>query len=97
VPGAVEPCYTPAVPSVLQLLGPSSGGIRLHVAELVHRLPGHGWDATAMGPPGVMSDLLPTQLDVVVPPFWKLPAFRPAAASVARALDGVDLLHVHGL
>lgn len=83
--------------SVLQLLGPSSGGIRLHVAELVRRLPDHGWDATAMGPPGVMADLLPSQLDVRVPPFWKLPAFRTAAASVERALDGVELLHVHGL
>lgn len=93
--------HTISVPSVLQLLGPSSGGIRLHVAELADRLPALGWDTSVMGPPRVMDGLLEGRAgaphEVVVPPFWKLPAFRPAAERVRQVARHHDVLHVHGL
>lgn len=79
---------------VLQVLGPSTGGIRRHVDALRTFLPAYGIESTVAGPAGVLDPLdhvveVPTGLDPVS-------AFR-ARASVARAVDGHDLVHAHGL
>lgn len=78
----------------LQLLGPSIGGIRRHVAYLRDQLRDAGWEVRTAGPAGVLDDL-----DLVVP----IPSgLRPDQVLAARRalrplLDGVDVLHAHGL
>ena len=42
---------------VLELLGPSSGGIRRHVATLAKGLDRFGWTPTVAGPKNVMDGL----------------------------------------
>ncbi len=81
---------------MLQLLGPSTGGIRLHVAELANRLPAMGWQVSVAAPTGVMDLLVPVSEHVEVPPFLHPAAFRRAARRLEECLDGVDVLHVHG-
>lgn len=73
---------------VLQLLGPSTGGIRRHVGWLAGALEARGWDVTTAGPAGVLDGI--RHLDVVVP----VPRGR---AALARACADVDLVHAHGL
>ncbi len=79
---------------VLELLGPSTGGIRRHVAYLADQLGQHGWQVAVAGPEGVLDGL-----DRVVP----VPAGAdPAAVRRARrALRGYvsefDVVHAHGL
>jgi len=82
---------------VLQFLGPSTGGIRAHVAELARRLPDHGWDATVAGSAHVMDGVGRQDATVDVPPVWNVPAYRPARRRLSSLLSGVDVLHVHGL
>ncbi|MBS1837830.1 MAG: hypothetical protein JST64_09055, partial [Actinobacteria bacterium] len=41
----------------LQVLGPSTGGIRVHVATLAHHLGSIGVEAPVVGPAGVMTGL----------------------------------------
>ena len=50
---------------VLQLLGPSAGGIRRHVASLVEGLGERGWSSRVAGPDGVLDGIGPQ--DHVVP------------------------------
>lgn len=75
------------VTRVLQLLGPSTGGIRRHVAFLTEQLRAHGWESPVAGPHGP---------DRVVPvgPALAVPAARRA---LRRAAEGADLVHAHGL
>ncbi len=90
----------PPVP-VLQLLGPSTGGIRRHVVHLTAQLSQRGWPVAVAGPAGVLDGLAP--LDHVV----ELPAAQPSPAVVSRlrrarsrasALAAeAGLLHAHGL
>jgi glycosyltransferase involved in cell wall biosynthesis len=82
---------------VLQLLGPSTGGIRAHVAELARRLPDHGWQASVVGSHDVMAGIGPQAGDVEVPTMWNVPAYRPARRRLAELVEGHDVLHVHGL
>lgn len=81
--------------AVLQLLGPSSGGIRRHVDVLARNLPTHGWDCVVAGPPGVM-DGLPTTAEPVGVTTNPVGATR-AARSVRSLARGVDIVHAHGL
>ena len=82
---------------VLQVLGPSTGGIRRHVAALTTELRRRGRPTEVAGPPGVMDGLL--TLDHIVP----IPdGTRPVAAvrSVLRlrgAVGRATLIHAHGL
>ncbi|MGH9182271.1 MAG: glycosyltransferase family 4 protein [Acidimicrobiales bacterium] len=82
---------------LLQLLGPSSGGIRRHVACLAEHLDAAGWEVSVAGPGGVMDGLGPLQHPVAVPS--RLTPRRVAAARRdLRPLVGVvDLVHAHGL
>lgn len=81
-------------PLAVQLLGPSIGGIRRHVAYLRDQLSDAGWDVMTAGPSGVLDDL-----DHVVP----VPAgFRPDQVLASRRvlrplLASADVVHAHGL
>lgn len=83
--------------SVLLFLGPSTGGIRRHVAHLAEQLRSRGWVVEVAGPSGVLDGL--GRLDHVV----DVPAGAdPRAAVAARAalvplVRGVDVVHAHGL
>jgi glycosyltransferase involved in cell wall biosynthesis len=82
---------------VLQLLGPSTGGIRRHVAYLQAALGDHGWDVTVAGPEGVMAGVGRQDAVVPVPPGvnpWHLLRSRGA---VRRLAAEVDVVHAHGL
>jgi glycosyltransferase involved in cell wall biosynthesis len=72
---------------VIQLMGPSTGGIRRHVAFLAEQLEARGWDAPVAGPDGP---------DAVVPvgALTDVPAARRA---LAVASGGAELVHAHGL
>lgn len=79
---------------VLQLVGPSAGGIRRHVRHLGHHLREQGWAVEVAAPAGVLDDV-----DHV------LPALRPrhpggvaqARRVLRAAMADVDLVHAHGL
>jgi glycosyltransferase involved in cell wall biosynthesis len=95
---------------VLNLLGPSAGGIRVHVAELTRQLRSRGWIVDVAGPAGVMTGLLdhddglPEQhaaqgslRAVAVSASWSPLALQRARAQLRPALDGIDVIHAHGL
>lgn len=82
---------------VLQLLGPSSGGIRRHVGYLADQLEASGWTVAVAGPAGVMGRDGRQDFDVPVPPLTalhRLPRARRRLAALAREFD---LVHAHGL
>lgn len=78
----------------VQLLGPSTGGIRRHVAYLSEQLREHGWDVAVAGPAGVLDDL-----DHIVPvPGGADPrAVLGSRRALRPLLAGVDVVHAHGL
>lgn len=75
---------------VLQLLGPSTGGMRAHVMALRARLRTRGWTVTTAGPSGVLDGL-----DHVVDVGTPLGLVRGWSA-LRRAAVGVDVVHAHG-
>lgn len=82
---------------VLQLLGPSSGGIRRHVATLDAALPSAGWRSAVAGPAHVM-DGLGVEAEVVEVPDGVDPVgLWRAVRSLRRHRDQFDVLHAHGL
>ena len=67
---------------VLQLLGPSTGGIRQVVAALSIELERRGWDVITAGPTGVLDGLV----------------HQDGTLRDARRLaKDVDVVHAHGL
>lgn len=85
--------------SVVELLGPSTGGIRKHVAQLTGRLEERGWSVTVAGPPGVMDGVGRLDAVVGVPGGSDPRAFRSARRSLATVLADhrPALVHAHGL
>jgi glycosyltransferase involved in cell wall biosynthesis len=83
--------------SVLHLLGPSTGGIRRHVAELAHQLNERGWPSSVAGPVGVMAGLVDDAAVVDVPASWNPAALVRAREALAARLAGTAILHAHGL
>jgi glycosyltransferase involved in cell wall biosynthesis len=79
---------------VLQLLGPSGGGIRRHVAALTEGLAERGWQVEVAGPPGVMAGIGPQHHDVEVP---RNPKAFTALRRLGPLLREHDLVHAHGL
>jgi glycosyltransferase involved in cell wall biosynthesis len=69
---------------VLQVLGPSTGGIRRVVAALTIELERRGWDVVTMGPAGVLDGLV--HQDAVL-----------GAGALRRLARDVDVVHAHGL
>jgi glycosyltransferase involved in cell wall biosynthesis len=82
---------------VLELLGPSTGGIRRHVDVLARELPAHGWDVVVAGPAGVMDGLetRATPVPVGSRPWAVVSAARRVRTLVAA--ERVDVVHAHGL
>lgn len=81
---------------VLELLGPSTGGIRQHVAALGARLPDEGWAPTFAGPAGVLDDLGIAAAVVSVPSSFAPGAILRAVREL-RSLGRFDVVHAHGL
>lgn len=80
--------------AALQVLGPSAGGIRRHVATLTTGLRSRGWAVDVVGPAGVMDGLLPDALGAPV----SLGRRAPAAIRALRPLVARhDVVHAHGL
>ncbi len=85
---------------VLQLLGPSSGGIRVHVGELTRRLRDLGWIVEVAGPSGVMDGVGGQNAVVTVPTSWDPRQLRHARIQLRPLVTGPgapDVVHVHGL
>lgn len=84
---------------VLELLGPSGGGIRAHVAELTRRLQAIGWTVAVAGPAHVMEGVGQQDAVVAVPTRWSPFALRRARAQLSALLDTspTEVLHAHGL
>ncbi len=83
-----------AEPRVLQLLGPSTGGIRRHVAHLATELRATGWDVAVAGPEPVVDG---RHLAVPVPGGIEPVQALQARAALARAAGSFDIVHAHGL
>jgi glycosyltransferase involved in cell wall biosynthesis len=79
----------------LQLLGPSAGGIKRHVAALAGGLAEAGWSSHVAGPAGVMSGLGPQ--DHVVPVAMSPGAVLRGRRALAEVVRDVDVVHAHGL
>lgn len=82
---------------VLQLLGPSAGGIRRHVALLTSELNARDWSVRVAGPPGVMDGIGQQDADVAIPNNLSAGAVLKARTSLARVAPHADLIHAHGL
>lgn len=81
----------------LQVLGPSTGGIRVHVAALASGLTALGVDAAVVGPRGVL-DGLGGQDGVVPVPSGLSPVGLARARAAMRPWRGTtDVVHAHGL
>lgn len=79
----------------LLVLGPSSGGIRRHVAVLRDGLRDLGWEVAVAGPAGVMDGLEGVDHEV---PVNSSPLQVVRAARALRVLGReVDVVHAHGL
>lgn len=113
-PRACTACYIYVVPDrdvsphlvappramrVLELLGPSTGGIRAHVAELSRRLAARGWAVTVAGPARVMDGVGEQDAVVAVPSGWNPVALRRARTQLRAVLAAApfDVVHAHGL
>ncbi|MGE0141136.1 MAG: glycosyltransferase family 4 protein [Ilumatobacteraceae bacterium] len=88
----------PAARSVVELLGPSTGGIRAHVGELTRRLGTGAWRVSVVGPVGVMADAGRQDGVVDVPSGWNPLAVVRARRQLETHLRSspADVLHAHG-
>jgi glycosyltransferase involved in cell wall biosynthesis len=79
---------------VLEVLGPSTGGIRRHVSVLADGLEQRGWEVTVAGPAGVLDGLRQGLVPVPV-------TLGPSTVAAVRALRPMvreaDVVHAHGL
>jgi glycosyltransferase involved in cell wall biosynthesis len=82
---------------VLQLLGPSTGGIRRHVTFLTDALREQGWAVEIAGPPRVLDGLGMLDHVVAIPGGPRPVASMRAVSALRRLLPGYDLVHAHGL
>lgn len=80
---------------VLHVLGPSTGGIRRHVAVLAAERRSRGGTVRIAGPHGVMGDLWPDQIDVPIGAARALPAAIRQLRMLAA--PGDVIVHAHGL
>lgn len=83
--------------NVVQVLGRSTGGIRVHVATLAAHLRSKGVESPVVGPRGVLDGLGP-QAGVVEVPQGLSPSGLLAAGRALRPWrEQADLVHAHGL
>ena len=88
-----------AVPArtVLQLLGPSTGGIRRHVGALAAALEARGWRVVTAGPEGVLDGIRPVDVTVPIPSSLQPIGLTKALGRLRRGQAGADVVHAHGL
>jgi glycosyltransferase involved in cell wall biosynthesis len=84
-------------PTILQVLGPSTGGIRRHVGALAAALCERGWRLVVAGPAGVMDGIRSLDDVVAIPSNLSPGRLTTAWRQLRRVLGGVDLVHAHGL
>ena len=84
-------------PMVVQLLGPSAGGIRAHVAELVRQTESLGWRSTVAGPAGVMEGVGPQHMTLGTNASWSPTGLVGIRRQLRRQVKGAALVHAHGL
>ncbi len=82
---------------VVELLGPSAGGIRRHVASLVRGLAERGWTPIVAGPAGVMDGIGPQHATVPIPAGLSLAAMRRGRRALAPLVGRCSVVHAHGL
>ena len=82
---------------MLQLLGPSTGGIRRHVAHLAETLRHRGWQVHIAGPAGVLDGLSSLDYLVDVPAAVDPVTAWRARRHLARVVEGAAVVHAHGL
>ncbi len=82
---------------VVELLGPSAGGIRRHVASLARGLRERGWTPIVAGPAGVMDGISPQYATVPIPTGLSLRAARRARGALAPLAGRCSVVHAHGL
>jgi glycosyltransferase involved in cell wall biosynthesis len=87
----------PEHPRVLQLLGPSTGGIRRVVAALATELEERGWGVVTAGPPGVLEGLARQDAVVPVPGGFDPRSVLAARRALEPVMRQVDIVHAHGL
>ena len=80
---------------VLQLVGPSTGGIRRHVIALRAGLVDRGWEVDLAAPPGVFGDT-PAVAEVPIPSGPGPVDAARSVLAVRRLAAGYDLVHAHG-
>jgi glycosyltransferase involved in cell wall biosynthesis len=83
--------------TALQLLGPSAGGIRVHVATLASGLEELGVAAPVVGPAGVLAGLGVQAGEVPVPAGMSPTGLWRARRALAEWRPACDLVHAHGL
>jgi glycosyltransferase involved in cell wall biosynthesis len=83
--------------TALQVLGPSTGGIRVHVAALAEGLERRDVRAPVVGPAGVLDGLGPQAGVVPVPAGTSPSGLLAASRELATWRAGVDVVHAHGL
>jgi glycosyltransferase involved in cell wall biosynthesis len=81
----------------LQVLGPSTGGIRVHVATLATGLGELGVDAPVVGPAGVLDGLGPQAGVVPVPAGTSPSGLLAARRALAPWRADAQVVHAHGL
>lgn len=88
---------------VLELAGPSTGGIRRHVAVVAAILGERGWEVDVAAPAGVLDDLdvgAAHRHSIAVPATMSPAALLGAVRSLRalrRTVGGWDVVHAHGL
>lgn len=81
----------------LQVLGQSTGGIRVHVATLAAELERSGVHAPIVGPDRVMDGLCPQSGVVAVPSAMSPTALLGARRALRPWRSGSEVVHAHGL
>lgn len=81
----------------VQVLGPSTGGIRVHVATLAANLSAMGLEAPVLGPQRVLDGLGPQDGVVTVPSGMSPPGLMRARRELRPWLLSADVVHAHGL
>lgn len=82
---------------MLQLLGPSTGGIRRVVQSLSEALRERGWTVTVAGPAGVLDGVGRLDVEIPIPDFLAVPGLLRSRRSLGPLGAGFDLVHAHGL
>ncbi len=79
---------------VLEVMGPSAGGIRRHVAVLVDGLRERGWEVAVAAPPGAIDGLVD---EVTHAPIALGPGAWRARRQLRPLIERADVVHAHGL